>query len=1210
MCVPFIYYQDCLTLLGKFSEGGVKMECVQGRDRIECLDMIHQGKADVLAAEPEDMYVAYHTKNKDYKVISEIRTEEDKDAPFRYEGIILVKKNSNIHSLKELRGAKSCHTGFGRNVGYKIPITKLKNDGVLEVSKDPELTATERELKALSEFFSQSCLVGTYSPYAETDQMLKKKYSNLCALCEKPEQCNYPDKFSGYDGAIRCLDKGKGEVAFTKVQFIKKYFGLIPGVKAEGDPSDFEYLCEDGSRRPLDGPACSWAQRPWSGYIANSESIQGEQQFHNLQNRLEKFFENAVRGENKGVAPYFLINKDAVYYKKPEAVDPQEYLEKAGYKDVIERDGSELRKMRLCVQSDIEFDKCNAMQRAAYSRDIRPEIECVREANCISAVAEGRADMLAVPASQYKAAREAKLEPIVYEAYDDNDVYVVLVDPKLTKEDLKTKPVFFDPSNIREAKAAAYLYSTRGLNECPSKPGDDKSIQIFNARNLGGINGKILLCPDGEEKPLEEWEKCNFEANLPNAVFIRDSMTPVEKETLKHLFISLSDKFGKLRKLTDVFQLFGNYAPHYADVLFRNEAVKFVTELEKNKLPNEEFYQSLPSTEFLIKKLPFTDRMCVPQKYYEDCLNLLKDPSEAGIKMECVAGRDRIDCLDMINQRKADVLASEPEDMYVAYHTKNSDYKVISEIRTKDDKDAPFRYEGVILVRKNSNIHSLKDLRGAKSCHTGFGRNVGFRIPVTKLKNHHVLKVSMDPDMTATERELKALSEFFSQSCLVGTYSPYPETDRLLKKKYPNLCALCEKPEQCNYPDKFSGYDGAIRCLDKGKGDVAFTKVQFIKKYFGMTPGVTAEGDSANFEYLCEDGTRRPITGPACSWAQRPWTGYISNTDAVQGEQKFHNLQKRLEKFFENGLHAENKEAASHLLINQNAVYHSKPKAVDPKEYLEKAGYKDVIERDGSAIRKMKMCVQTDMEMQKCDTMRRAAYSRDIRPEIECVQERDCIYALKDKKADMVAVRARNYKDARDVKLKPIVYEGYGQNDVYVAVVEPSLTKDNLQNLPVFFNGQDERAHKAADYLNKMRGINTCQTTPSSEKNIMIVNARDLEQHKNKQLLCPNKDKKPVSDWQNCNCEANLPVAIFIRDSMSRVEQETLKHLFLSLSDKFGKNGKVPDVFALFGEYKNQHHDVLFSDNAVEFVTELKNENTSERIYQGLSCDGNTITKQ
>lgn len=86
----------------------------------------------------------------------------------------MVKKNSNIRTINELRGAKSCHTGFGRNVGYKIPITKLINVHILKVSQDPELTAVERELKALSEFFSQSCLVGTYSPYPETDQLLSK----------------------------------------------------------------------------------------------------------------------------------------------------------------------------------------------------------------------------------------------------------------------------------------------------------------------------------------------------------------------------------------------------------------------------------------------------------------------------------------------------------------------------------------------------------------------------------------------------------------------------------------------------------------------------------------------------------------------------------------------------------------------------------------------------------------------------------------------------------------------------------------------------------------------------------------------------------------------------------------------------------------------------------------------------------------------------
>lgn len=121
-----------------------------------------------------------------------------------------------------------------------------------------------------------------------------------------------------------------------------------------------------------------------------------------------------------------------------------------------------------------------------------------------------------------------------------------------------------------------------------------------------------------------------------------------------------------------------------------------------------------------------------------------------------------------------------------------------------------------------------------------------------------------------------------------------------------------------------------------------------------MIPGVTAEGDPTEFEYLCEDGSRRPLNEPACSWAQRPWSGYISNAEAIKSDEKLQNLQNRLEKFFENGLHAENKEAAAHLLINDDAVYYKKPEAIDPKHYLEKAGYKDVIERDGSALRKMK----------------------------------------------------------------------------------------------------------------------------------------------------------------------------------------------------------------------------------------------------------------
>uniref|UniRef100_T1PF04 Transferrin n=1 Tax=Musca domestica TaxID=7370 RepID=T1PF04_MUSDO len=369
-----------------------------------------------------------------------------------------------------------------------------------------------------------------------------------------------------------------------------------------------------------------------------------------------------------------------------------------------------------------------------------------------------------------------------------------------------------------------------------------------------------------------------------------------------------------------------------------------------------------------------------------------------------------------------------------------------------------------------------------------------------------------------------------------------------------------------------------------------------------MIPGVEAEGDPTDFEYLCEDGSRRPLDGPACSWAQRPWTGYISNSEAVKGEQQFHNLQDRLEKFFENGLHAENKEAAAHLLINENAVYHKKAEAVDPQQYLEKAGYKDVIERDGSALRKMKMCVQSDIEFQKCNSMRRAAYSRDIRPEMECLKEENCIAAVAECKADMVAIQADHYKPARESKLQPVVYEAYAENDIYVVVIDPALTRDDQNKKPVYYNANDERQRKAVAYLNLMRGSPDCNAQPGEEQSLLIANVKDLGEHKNKQLLCPNGERKPVSEWQLCNFEINLPNAVFIRDSMTHVEQETLKHLFISLSDKFGKSGKLSDVFQLFGSYTPNDNNVLFSNDAVEFITELKNKTPNEELYQRLGC--------
>lgn len=39
----------------------------------------------------------------------------------------------------------------------------------------------------------------------------------------------------------------------------------------QANPDDYEYLCEDGSKAPITGKACTWAQRPWQAYMGNGD---------------------------------------------------------------------------------------------------------------------------------------------------------------------------------------------------------------------------------------------------------------------------------------------------------------------------------------------------------------------------------------------------------------------------------------------------------------------------------------------------------------------------------------------------------------------------------------------------------------------------------------------------------------------------------------------------------------------------------------------------------------------------------------------------------------------------------------------------------------------------------------------------------------------------------------------------------------------------
>ena len=126
-----------------------------------------------------------------------------------------------ITHLKDLKGKRSCHTGYGKSAGWKTPVAKLVANDLMEVvvSDDKDYP---NDMASAAEFFDSSC-----APM-KTNAMATKNANTLVKNCGNGAGteghgcrgdsggCVGGDKYYGYDGAFRCLAEGNGDVAFVK----------------------------------------------------------------------------------------------------------------------------------------------------------------------------------------------------------------------------------------------------------------------------------------------------------------------------------------------------------------------------------------------------------------------------------------------------------------------------------------------------------------------------------------------------------------------------------------------------------------------------------------------------------------------------------------------------------------------------------------------------------------------------------------------------------------------------------------------------------------------------------------------------------------------------------------------------------------------------------------------------------------------------------
>lgn len=167
------------------------------------------------------------------------------------------------------------------------------------------------------------------------------------------------------------------------------------------------------------------------------------------------------------------------------------------------------------------------------------------------------------------------------------------------------------------------------------------------------------------------------------------------------------------------------------------------------------------------------------------------------------------------------------------------------------------------------------------------------------------------------------------------------------------------------------------------------------------------------------------------------------------------------------------------------------------------------------------------------------------------------------------------------------------------------------------YDANDEKSRDAASNFNYKRGNGKCSGLTTNESAVRVVRFNQTINDVNindDELICRGTRRAIVFDQldvNNCGYDATPPAAVYVRNTLNNFEQDGIKHAFSALSDKFGKDGSLVDVFELFGEFEKGKRNLLFSDNAKSLITDdsinltesfFNYDGDDETMYKDIQC--------
>ncbi|XP_028988133.1 serotransferrin-like [Betta splendens] len=373
-------------------------------------------------------------------------------------------------------------------------------------------------------------------------------------------------------------------------------------------------------------------------------------------------------------------------------------------------------------------------------------------------------------------------------------------------------------------------YDYSGAFQCLADGAGDVAFVKHNTVPESEKDKYELLCKDNTRAPIDSYERCNWAQVPAHAVVSRKDAQLAELIWTILSSLSPDDLFtsvnGKDLMFKDSTKKLVQVPPDTDSFLYLGaEYMGIIRSLEK---------EPSTSTSTSIKWCAVGHAETAKCDLWS-ISSVTGEGSDAKAAVDCETADTVDNCLKKIMREEADAIAVDGGQVYTA--GKCGLVPVMVEQYDEDQCKANTRsfssYFAVAVVKKGSGV-TWNNLKGKRSCHTGFGRTAGWNIPMGLIHN-----TTNDCDFT----------KFFSSGCAPGSDPRSPFCTQCVGNR-----KTVGDDDKCaaNSNEEYYGYAGAFRCLVDGAGDVAFVKHSTpTENSDGKGPDWAQNVKSADYELIC-----------------------------------------------------------------------------------------------------------------------------------------------------------------------------------------------------------------------------------------------------------------------------------------------------------------------------------------------------------------------